>query len=69
MTLAEVISASHTDDMVIYEGYHGDKQLPIVTLKYGDGKIPTVIEQYGNREVCIIEAVDYDLHIWIDEKE
>ena len=68
MTLAEVINASHTDDIVIYEGYHGDKQLPVAILKYGDGQIPSVIAQYGNREVCIIEAVDYDLHIWIDEK-
>lgn len=68
MTLAEVINASHTEDMVIYEGYHGDKQLPIIETTYSNGKIPFALKNYGHREVCIIEAACDTLHIWIEEE-
>lgn len=68
MKFVDLMSASHTEDLVIYEGYHGDMQEPAFETRTADG-FKLAMERYRRREVSCFEAVEDKLYIWLDDTE
>lgn len=63
MTLAELLSLSHTDSCVLYADWEGANADP--TPLYAR-RIKNIPDSIKNRTVACFEAVESELYIWLN---
>ena len=68
MRFREFVGLSHTDELVIFDGYHGDDQEPVCTVETLE-QVKAAVEMYSSREVAVFEAVDDKVYVWLDDTE
>ena len=64
MKFVDLIGVTHTTDIVIYDGYNGIDEQPVMECHDG-ATIGAARHKYDSRHVSVIEAVGDTLYVWL----
>ena len=64
MKFIDLMSVTHTTDIVIYDGYNGIDEKPVMECHDGS-TICAARSKYDGRHVSVIEAVGDTLYVWL----